>query len=123
MDAISSLGNRMFAQDDDGGAMPTLYAALAEIPGNSYAGPGGLMQTRGAPKLVGRSSAAMDIDVARRLWDVSEQLTGARLPAGVGRRRELKAAAVDGGAPGYRFAPAHANGAEIEPCRPTTRRC
>ncbi len=80
MDAISSLGNRTFAHDADGGAMPTLYAALAEIPGNSYAGPSDLMQTRGAPKLVGRSSAAMDIDVARRLWDVSEQLTGAGYP-------------------------------------------
>ena len=74
------IGNRLLAQDENGGAEPTLYAALAEIPGNSYAGPGGLLGQRGAPKLVGRSSAAMDMDVARRLWDVSEQLTGVACP-------------------------------------------
>ena len=34
------------------------------------------MESRGAPKLVGRTAAAKDMDVARRLWDVSEQLTG-----------------------------------------------
>jgi NAD(P)-dependent dehydrogenase (short-subunit alcohol dehydrogenase family) len=80
MDAISVVGNRTIASDENGGALPTLYAALAEIPGNSYAGPGGFMEMRGAPKLVGRTSAAMDMDVARRLWDVSEQLTGVAWP-------------------------------------------
>ena len=74
------LGNRLIAQDDEGGALPTLYAAVADIPGNSYAGPSGFMERRGAPKLVGRSGAAQDMDVARRLWDVSEQLTGVRFP-------------------------------------------
>jgi len=83
MDAISTLGNRLLAQDENGGAEPTLYAALAEIPGNSYAGPGGFLEQRGAPKLVGRTKAAMDMDVARRLWDVSEQLTGVSWPLGV----------------------------------------
>jgi NAD(P)-dependent dehydrogenase (short-subunit alcohol dehydrogenase family) len=80
MDAISVVGNRTIAHDENGGALPTLYAALAEIPGNSYAGPGGLMEMRGAPKLVSRRSAAMDMDVARRLWDASEELTGVRCP-------------------------------------------
>ena len=80
MDAISVIGNRTIASDENGGALPTLYAALAEIPGNSFAGPGGFMEMRGAPKLVGRTSAAMDMETARRLWDVSEQLTGVRWP-------------------------------------------
>jgi NAD(P)-dependent dehydrogenase (short-subunit alcohol dehydrogenase family) len=80
MDRFMVIGNRLLAQDENGGAEPTLYAALAEIPGNSYAGPGGFLGQRGAPKLVGRSSAAMDMDVARRLWDVSEQLTGVAYP-------------------------------------------
>jgi NAD(P)-dependent dehydrogenase (short-subunit alcohol dehydrogenase family) len=80
MDTIGKLGNRLIAQDENAGAEPTLYAALAEIPGNSYAGPGGFMEQRGAPKLVGRTKAAMDMDVARRLWDVSEQLTGVSYP-------------------------------------------
>ncbi len=80
MDLMSAVGNRVIAQDDRGGSLPTLYAAVADIPGNSYAGPSGFMESRGAPKLVGRSSAAQDMDVARRLWDVSEQLTGVSFP-------------------------------------------
>jgi NAD(P)-dependent dehydrogenase (short-subunit alcohol dehydrogenase family) len=77
-----ALTTRLFAQDTDSGALPTLYAAVDDIPGNSYAGPGGVLQLRGAPKLVGRSPAAQDIGAARRLWDASEQLTGVRFPLG-----------------------------------------
>jgi NAD(P)-dependent dehydrogenase (short-subunit alcohol dehydrogenase family) len=80
LDIISTVGNRLVAQDEDGGALPTLYAAVADIPGDSFAGPGGFMEQRGAPKLVGRSDAAKDSNVARRLWDVSEELTGVRFP-------------------------------------------
>jgi len=80
MDLISRVGNRVLAQDGNGGALPTLYAAVADIPGDSFAGPSGFMEQRGAPKLVGRSDAAKDADVARRLWDVSEELTGVRFP-------------------------------------------
>jgi NAD(P)-dependent dehydrogenase (short-subunit alcohol dehydrogenase family) len=82
MDFISAVGNRVLAQDEEGGALPTLYAAVADVPGNSYAGPDRFMEQRGAPKLVGRSSAAQDVGVARRLWDVSEELTGVRFPLG-----------------------------------------
>jgi NAD(P)-dependent dehydrogenase (short-subunit alcohol dehydrogenase family) len=80
LDLVSQIGNRVIAQDENGGALPTLYAAVADIPGNSFAGPGGFMEQRGAPKLVGRSDAAQDAEVARRLWDVSEELTGVRFP-------------------------------------------
>jgi NAD(P)-dependent dehydrogenase (short-subunit alcohol dehydrogenase family) len=82
LDLISVAGNRLIAQDENGGALPTLYAAVAEIPGDSFAGPGGFMEQRGAPKRVGRTDAAKDTDVARRLWDVSEALTGVRFPLG-----------------------------------------
>ncbi len=82
LDLLSVAGNRLLAQDEDGGALPTLYAAVADIPGNSFAGPGGFMEQRGPAKLVGRSAAAEDADVARRLWDVSEELTGVRFPLG-----------------------------------------
>jgi NAD(P)-dependent dehydrogenase (short-subunit alcohol dehydrogenase family) len=81
---IGALGNRVLAQDEDGGALPTLYAAVADIPGDSYAGPGGFMEQRGPAKLVGRSGAAKDAAVARRLWEVSEELTGVRFPLGAG---------------------------------------
>ncbi|MFI9341180.1 oxidoreductase [Streptomyces sp. NPDC052773] len=75
-----ALGNRLFAQDDAAGALPTLYAAVEDIPGGSYAGPDGLAGMRGAPTLVGRSAAASDPVAARRLWEVSEELTGVRFP-------------------------------------------
>jgi len=79
-DRLNVVSNRLIAQDDNGGALPTLYAAVADVPGNSYAGPSGFMELRGAPKLVTRTSAAEDMDVTRRLWDVSEQLTGVSFP-------------------------------------------
>ncbi|WP_328604443.1 oxidoreductase [Amycolatopsis sp. NBC_00345] len=69
-----------FAQSDNDGALPTLYAAVADIPGNSYAGPKGFMEARGTPELVGRSKRAQDAEVARRLWEVSEELTGVGFP-------------------------------------------
>jgi NAD(P)-dependent dehydrogenase (short-subunit alcohol dehydrogenase family) len=77
---VMRIGNRVIAQDENGGALPTLYAAVADVPGNSFAGPSGFMQQRGAPKLVDRTSAAQDMDTARRLWDVSEELTGVSFP-------------------------------------------
>jgi NAD(P)-dependent dehydrogenase (short-subunit alcohol dehydrogenase family) len=79
MDAFNAFANRVVAQDADGGALPTLYAAVADIPGDSFAGPG-FLDWRGAPKLVKRTDAAKDAEVARRLWDVSEQLTGVSFP-------------------------------------------
>ncbi len=82
MDLLGSVGNRLLAQDESGGALPTLYAAVADVPANGFAGPGGFMQQRGAPQLVDRSAAAKDGDVARRLWDVSEELTGVHFPLG-----------------------------------------
>jgi NAD(P)-dependent dehydrogenase (short-subunit alcohol dehydrogenase family) len=79
--ALMLFGNRFAAQDAASGALPTLYAAVADLPGASYAGPGGRFELRGAPVLVERSAAASDADLARRLWDVSEELTGVHFPA------------------------------------------
>ncbi|MFI1363263.1 oxidoreductase [Streptomyces griseochromogenes] len=77
------LGNKFLAQSDKAGALPTLYAATRDLPGASYVGPDGLGEMRGAPTLVGRSRAASDPEAARRLWTLSEELTGVewRLPA------------------------------------------
>ncbi|CAM5704540.1 MULTISPECIES: oxidoreductase [Streptomyces] len=73
-------GNRFLAQDDEAGALPTLYAATENMPGASYVGPDGPAEMRGAPTLVGRSAAASDPAAARRLWTLSEELTGVRWP-------------------------------------------
>lgn len=57
------------------GALPTLYAATEDIPGGSYVGPHGIGHLRGYPVIHTTSRHAQDADVARRLWDVSAQLT------------------------------------------------
>jgi NAD(P)-dependent dehydrogenase (short-subunit alcohol dehydrogenase family) len=75
-----AVGNRFIAQDNRAGALPTLYAAVQDLPGASYVGPDGLGEMRGAPTLVGRSAAASDPVVATRLWNASEQLTGVTFP-------------------------------------------
>jgi NAD(P)-dependent dehydrogenase (short-subunit alcohol dehydrogenase family) len=82
LDLLMGVGNRVFAQDERAGALPTLYAAVGDVPAGSFAGPGGLMEMRGKPKLVGRAKAGKDGDVARRLWEVSEELTSVRFPLG-----------------------------------------
>jgi NAD(P)-dependent dehydrogenase (short-subunit alcohol dehydrogenase family) len=68
--------NRVWAQDAEHGALPTLYAATADIAGGSFVGPDGFQEMRGHPTLVKPTRAAQDPDTARRLWDVSESLTG-----------------------------------------------
>jgi NAD(P)-dependent dehydrogenase (short-subunit alcohol dehydrogenase family) len=78
--AMGKVGNALFAQSESDGALPTLFAAFADIPGDSFAGPGGFKEIRGAPRLVGRSKRALDVPVARQLWSVSEQLTGTKFP-------------------------------------------
>jgi NAD(P)-dependent dehydrogenase (short-subunit alcohol dehydrogenase family) len=76
-DRLMMLGNRVFAQPADLGALPSLYAAtVPDIPGGSYVGPGGPGEMRGYPRLVGSAKAARDADVAGRLWTLSEKLTG-----------------------------------------------
>jgi hypothetical protein len=78
-----AVGNRVLAQDDEGGALPTLYAATQDLPGASYVGPSGMGELRGAPTLVGRSPEAGDVVAAGRLWTASGELTGVRLSVGV----------------------------------------
>jgi NAD(P)-dependent dehydrogenase (short-subunit alcohol dehydrogenase family) len=78
--AMGTLGNRLLAQDAASGALPTLYAAVADLPGNTFAGPSGFAEMRGAPAPCPRSEAASDAAVARRLWQVSETLAGVTFP-------------------------------------------
>ena len=72
-----AIGNRLFAQSADMGALPTLYAAtVPDLPGGTYVGPGGRSEQRGYPKVVTAAGKAYDEAAWRRLWEVSEQLTG-----------------------------------------------
>jgi NAD(P)-dependent dehydrogenase (short-subunit alcohol dehydrogenase family) len=77
--AVMRAANAVLAQSDAMGALPSLYAATAPaVEGGQYFGPGGIAQQRGYPKLVESNRASHDLDVARRLWEVSEELTGVR---------------------------------------------
>jgi NAD(P)-dependent dehydrogenase (short-subunit alcohol dehydrogenase family) len=72
-----ALGNRILAQSDAMGALPPLYAAtMPDVRGGEYFGPDRLFEQRGHPKRVRASRAAHDEAAGRRLWELSEQLTG-----------------------------------------------
>jgi NAD(P)-dependent dehydrogenase (short-subunit alcohol dehydrogenase family) len=79
-DSMMVIGNRLFAQSDEAGARPILFAATQELPGASYVGPDGRRGARGYPTLVGRTAAASDLETAGRLWTLSEKLTGVTFP-------------------------------------------
>ncbi|MER5772370.1 oxidoreductase [Streptomyces sp. NPDC001985] len=81
------IGNPLFAQTPDRGALPQLYAATApDVTGGQFIGPDGPAELRGAPVPVALSPAAADPATGRRLWELSERLTGVRFgfprPAG-----------------------------------------
>jgi NAD(P)-dependent dehydrogenase (short-subunit alcohol dehydrogenase family) len=76
---VLKLGNRLIAQSDEMGALPTLFAATEPgLAGGTYVGPDGIGEQRGHPKPVSASRAARDEQLARRLWEVSEEMTGMR---------------------------------------------
>jgi NAD(P)-dependent dehydrogenase (short-subunit alcohol dehydrogenase family) len=81
VDRAMKLGNRLIAQSDEQGALPSLAAAVLDLPGGSYLGPSGRNEMRGHPTLVGRTPSASDPELARRLWTASAELTGVDLPA------------------------------------------
>ncbi len=63
------------------GALPTLRAATdPAVEGGQYFGPDGFFEQRGRPKLVKSSAQSHDAELQRRLWAVSEELTGVRFP-------------------------------------------
>jgi NAD(P)-dependent dehydrogenase (short-subunit alcohol dehydrogenase family) len=75
MDHLMALGNRVIAQSATMGAMPTLFAATADVPSGSFAGPGGITGQHGFPKLVRSSARSRDRKTAESLWALSEKLT------------------------------------------------
>ncbi len=71
------------SQDAAHGAEPLLFAATSpDAISGAYYGPDGLFQLRGATTLVRPPRSARDEEVAARLWQVAEGLTGLALPAG-----------------------------------------
>jgi NAD(P)-dependent dehydrogenase (short-subunit alcohol dehydrogenase family) len=73
---------RLMSQNAAMGALPVLRAATDPgVLGGQYYGPGGLFGARGYPELAESSRRSRDTALQRRLWTVSEELTGVTFPA------------------------------------------
>lgn len=71
----------LIAQSAAKGALPTLYAATShEVEGGEYYGPDGFYEAYGYPAKAFSTRRSQNADTARRLWEVSEQLTGVHYP-------------------------------------------
>jgi NAD(P)-dependent dehydrogenase (short-subunit alcohol dehydrogenase family) len=81
LQAVNSLLGRFLFQSAAMGALPTLRAATDPgVLGGEYYGPDGFQEARGYPKLVRSSAQSHDAELQRRLWTVSEELTGVSFP-------------------------------------------
>jgi NAD(P)-dependent dehydrogenase (short-subunit alcohol dehydrogenase family) len=67
----------LLSQSAAAGALPTLYAATSpDAKGGTLYGPDGFYEMKGSPRKSKIVPSAFDQNVRRRLWDVSERLTG-----------------------------------------------
>ncbi len=74
--APMQLMNRLVAQPQPMGALPTLYAATArDVRGGQYFGPSGILEMGGNPERVESNARSHDKGNAYQLWTVSEALT------------------------------------------------
>ena len=74
--AMMAVANVVVAQSAEMGALPSLYACVADLPGGTFVGPDGFQESRGHPHVVGAAGRAYDVEDWARLWQVSEELTG-----------------------------------------------
>jgi NAD(P)-dependent dehydrogenase (short-subunit alcohol dehydrogenase family) len=73
--------NFWLVQGAERGALPTLRAAVdPSARGGEYYGPAGVFQYTGDPVRVESSARSHDLAARRRLWEVSEELTGVSYP-------------------------------------------
>lgn len=83
LERIMELANSLFSQSAAMGALPQIYAAVAPgVRGGDYIGPDGFGELWGHPRAVTSSRRSRDVEAARRLWTLSEQLTGVAYPLG-----------------------------------------
>ena len=71
---------RAVSQPAAAGAWPTLMAATADLPGSTYVGPSGPGEVSGTPQVVTPRRLAMDPVAQRRLWEISQDVTGITYP-------------------------------------------
>ncbi len=80
MNKVMWIGNLLIATSAEFGARPTVHAVVADLPGDSYIGPTGFQGLRGDPGPNPRSAESRDAEVARRLWELSEERTSTSWP-------------------------------------------
>src|SRR5262245_62976123 len=109
--AIAAFSYALISQTAAMGALPILRAATDPgALGGQYHGPRGFFGTRGYPALAHSSRQSHDTAIQRRLWTVSEELTGVTFPAALrpenepyanrtGRRAARSEAIHPGGGP------------------------
>jgi NAD(P)-dependent dehydrogenase (short-subunit alcohol dehydrogenase family) len=69
----------MISMPAEKGVLPLLYAATApELEGGEYIGVSGILQVRGHPKITRGQKRAYSPVLRKKLWEVSEQLTGVK---------------------------------------------
>jgi NAD(P)-dependent dehydrogenase (short-subunit alcohol dehydrogenase family) len=74
------IGNKPMAQDAEMGALPQIYAAAGDdVESGQFWGPDGRGENKGYPTLVQPLDTARDRELGRRLWDISEDLTGVHI--------------------------------------------
>lgn len=78
--SIMQAATTLLGQPAELGALPTLMAATADLPGGTYVGPDGPGQMRGHPRIVRARKLAYDQNAQRELWDLSEKATGIQYP-------------------------------------------
>ncbi len=71
--------NIFFSQKVEMGTLPTLRAATdPEAKPGDYFGPEGFMEMKGYPVKVESNKLSKDVNIARKLWEISEEMTGVR---------------------------------------------
>jgi len=88
MQVLSPIFSVLIAQSPRAGAQPTLRAALdPDLKGGEYLGPDGFGEYKGKPVIVDSVPKSKNKETARKLWEVSEELTGQKFeisPVAVG---------------------------------------
>jgi NAD(P)-dependent dehydrogenase (short-subunit alcohol dehydrogenase family) len=80
----------LFSHSSAAGALPTLYAATApEARPAGYYGPAGFYEIKGSVAASFVAATAKDEVVARRLWEVSEELTGVAWTLAEGKKEQI----------------------------------
>lgn len=76
---IFELIGGFISHDPAKGALPGIRASVdPKVQGGAYYGPDGMMEMKGNPVKVASNKASHDLDDAKKLWEVSEQLTGVK---------------------------------------------